>query len=406
MRWLRMAALAVAFATPPVGAANERLLTFEEALALARARAPALLSARARVAEAHGRLVGASARLVENPVLETGGGRRTVDGSEFTELEVGLMQTFELGGRRGSRMEAARAAVAGTEAASDDAERRLLLEVAVAFQRALHAGERLRLAAASEGVAAEVQRVAERRHATGDAPLLEVNLTRAAVARARADVRDREAGRAATLGRLQLLLGLDAEERIGVQGHLRARPVRDLAELLARAGERPDLREIEAAVREAEAELRLGEGYRLPDLGLGAAYEREEGASVVVGRLMLRLPFFERGQGQTAEASARASRLRQELEAARRAVASEIHTAFDVYRLRSESVAEIEREALPLLDTGESMARRAYEEGQMGLAELLLLRRESISVRDDHLDRMLEAAVAGIELEASAGALP
>jgi hypothetical protein len=42
----------------------------------------------------------------------------------------------------------------------------------------------------------------------------------------------------------------------------------------------------------------------------------------------------------------------------------------------------------------------------MGLAELLLLRRESISVRDDHLDRMLEAAVAGIELEASAGALP
>lgn len=404
MGWLRPTALvAGALVWPYLGVASERVLTREDALALARERAPLVLAARARIDEARGRLLGASVRLRENPVLDIAGGRRTSDGDSFTEFGVGLSQTFELGRRRGSRIQAAQADVTRAQASSRDAERRLLRDVAVAFDRALHAEERLRLASATEEIAAEVLRTAERRRDAGDAPTLEVNLVKASLGRARSDVLAAQAGRAAGLGELRLLLGLDADEPVAVRGNLDNRQHLELAELLARIPERADLQAVEADVQEAEAEVRLGEGLRWPDLGIGGRYEREEGADVVLGTLLLRLPIFERGQGFRAEAGARARRLRLELDAGRRAVATEVHAAFEVYRRRVESVEKVEVDVLPLVDSNESMARRAYEEGQLGIGDLLLVRRETLESRTDYLDRLLEAAVAASELEASVG---
>jgi hypothetical protein len=43
-------------------------------------------------------------------------------------------------------------------------------------------------------------------------------------------------------------------------------------------------------VREAEADRRLGEGLAWPNLGIGARYEREEGADIALGTLSVTLP--------------------------------------------------------------------------------------------------------------------
>ena len=144
---------------------------------------------------------------------------------------------------------------------------------------------------------------------------------------------------------------------------------------------------------------------RWPNLGLGVRYEREEGADVGLGTLTLTLPVFEHGQGLRAEATARARRLRLELEADRRVVSVEVRTAFDVYGRRVDAALELERNAVPLLDENEALARRSYETGALGLAELLLVRREGLDTRKEYLERLLEAAIAGVELEASAGVL-
>jgi outer membrane protein, heavy metal efflux system len=69
------------------------------------------------------------------------------------------------------------------------------------------------------------------------------------------------------------------------------------------------------------------------------------------------------------------------------------------------AVEELERDALPSLSDNETLARRSFEEGEIGLAELLLIRREAFELRTVYSDRLLEAAVAGIELESRAGVL-
>ncbi|MBI4510849.1 MAG: TolC family protein [Deltaproteobacteria bacterium] len=409
MRRLHAAVLCAALASawPRAGAAQQNALTLDEALSLARERAPTLLAARARIDEARGRLVGASVLLRANPVLDGAGGWRSADEQRggTAEAEVGLGQTFELGGQRGARIAGAEADIARVAALRDDAARRLLRDVAVAFLRALYAEERLRLAATTEQVAVEILRIAERRLQAGDIPKLDVNVSRAALSRARSEVRGAEALRDAAKGELRILLGMEAHEALSVRGDLKDRRRYELQELLARAPQRPDLRALVAEQAEANATVRLGEAMVWPDLGVAVRYERDEGANVALGGLSLTLPFFDHGQGVRAEAGARSRRLRIELDAGQRVVGVEVRTAFGVYRRRVEAAEELERNALPLLDGNEALAKRSYESGQLGLADFLVVRREVLGTRVDYLDRLLEAATAGIELEASAGVL-
>lgn len=389
----------------PRGDAEPRVLTFGQALALARARAPAVRAAQLRIDEARGRRLGAAVLLRDNPVVSAAIGPRT-SGATTVDVEVGVEQTFELGGRRAARVTAADAGIEQARAEADDATRRLLRDVAVAFCGALHAEEQVRLATAAETVMSDVLRVAERRRQLGDVAVLDVNVSRAALARARSDIRAAEAARSAALGELAALLGEEPGGELAVRGDLRERRPLALEVLLARSGERPDLRALAAEVRAAEADARLGAAQRWPDLGLGMHYAREEDANIFLGTVALTLPVFDHGQGLRADSLARVRRLRFEVDAGRRAVAIAVQTAFATYERRQSAALELEQHALPLLDENEALARRSYETGQLALSELLLIRRETFDTRTQYLDRLLDAAIAAIELESSAGALP
>jgi len=390
---------------PRVGSAQENALTLDRALQLARERAPDIVSARSRIGEAQGRLVGASVLLRENPVLESAGGRRSSARGDFLDGNVGLIQTFELGGHRGARIANAEADVARAEAVSEDVTRRLLRDVSTAFLGVLFADEQGRLARTSESVATEILRTAERRLQAGDIPRLDVNLSQAALSRARSDLRATEARHLAALGQLRILLGMDVDAPLAVLGDLKDRRRYDLVDLIGRAPDRADLKALAAERRGADADIGLGDAVAWPNLGLGVKYAREEEANVLLGTLTLSLPVFERGQGLRAEAGARSRRLSLELEAGHKIVRVEVRTAFDVYQRRVEAVEELERNALPLLDSNEALARRSYESGQLALADLLVVRREVVGTRLEYFDRLLEAATAGVELEANAGVL-
>jgi cobalt-zinc-cadmium efflux system outer membrane protein len=395
---------------PYQGASQENALTLDRALTLARERAPTILAAQARIEEARGRLAGASVYLRDNPRIETAAGRRRTSEEgrreDSADVEVGVSQTFELGGRRSARIAGAEAAVTRETAAGEDVARRLLRDVAIAFVRTLHAEERLRLITAAENVAADLLRTAQQRYHAGDIAALDLNVAISAAARAHADRLTAEAARQTACGELRVLLGMSADEPLAVRGDLHNRRRYTLSELLARAASRPDLRALAAEVQEAQAEVRLGEGFTWPDVSLGFRYHREKGTEhIALGTLSFTLPAFARGQELRATGEARARRLRQELEAGRRAVDTEIQTTFAVYRHRTEAVEALERNALPVLDDNEALARRSYEVGRMSLVEFLLIRREIGDTRLTYVDRLLEAVLAGIELEARAGAL-
>lgn len=398
-----LAVCAVVFLWPDGVNAQTARLTLADALARARAQAPRIVNARLTLEQVRGRLIGARLRFQNNPEFDASVGGRRGGNDTSTDLELGLQQVFEPAARRTARVAAATEAVAQGAAEIEDVTRIVLRETAAAFFRAAYARERGRLLATAEEVATQIHSVADRRFKAGDIAVLDVNIARGSLARVRADRQNAVAAESVALGDLKQLLGIETD--VSLQYSFSSGEEADAAALLQAAIQRPELRRLEAAVREAEAEVRLAQTYRRPDVGLGARYKREGSDQALLGGFTLTLPIAAKGQELLAVASATATRLRTDLEAEKLRIRVEVQSALANYRLRADAVRILEEQALPGVDENERLTTRSFEEGQLGLAELLLIRREILDTRFQHLDTLLEAALARIELHASAGVL-
>jgi cobalt-zinc-cadmium efflux system outer membrane protein len=394
--------LLTAGAPPPGLAVEEAPLTLEAALDRARARSLAVIAGQSRIEEARARARGARV-LRDNPVLEGAVGHRYEEGGA-TDFDVALGQTFELGGRRGARIAAADASLARETAAADHARVRALREVASAFFRSVAAEERVRLSRVSSGFAEDVQRITERRHAAGDVAALDVNLAAGALAKARSEERAAEAEEVLAKSDLKALLAMDAEVPLALAEGDGPRALPTLEALREAAEERPEVRALEAELREAASEVALGKGSRWPDVTPSVRFEKDDGTNVLWGGLRLSLPVWSRGQEARAVGEARAARLGGELEAARRIARVEVEGAWEAHRLRRAAAAALDASAAHLEENA-TLARRSYEVGQIGLMDWLQARRETLETRLLHLARLLDAREAEMDVLAKAGLL-
>jgi outer membrane protein, heavy metal efflux system len=67
------------------------------------------------------------------------------------------------------------------------------------------------------------------------------------------------------------------------------------------------------------------------------------------------------------------------------------------------AAAEYERTVLPLVEENEKLALESYEVGQIGLADLLLVRREALDARRSLIDQLIDTRLAEVELRTRAG---
>jgi cobalt-zinc-cadmium efflux system outer membrane protein len=402
----RLALLAglLLLASPSSDAQQQTSLTFPDVLARARASAPAVVAARLRIDEARGRVVGVSLPFATNPTLSVEAGPRRGDAATTADYGIEVGQDLEPPSRRRARLDAARAGVTQEEQRAREIERDAVRQVATSFVRAVEARERVEAATTARQLADEALRIAERRFKAGDVARLDVNLARTAVARADGDARAAEATLAGHVTQLKVLLGITAPETVAVSGSLHdALGVIPLDDLMTRAMERPDLRVLDAEIAEAEAEQRLAATLRRPELGLRGSYRREGSERIVLGGVALSLPLFNRGQEASAVAGARLTRLRAEREALRTAIEADVRGAVATYEALRAAAADFERTVIPLVEENETLALESYDVGQIGLADLLVVRRDALDARRSLIDQLIETRLAEVELRARAG---
>src|SRR6185295_1242846 len=402
-RWLWPWAALFLVATPAWS--QERVLTLEEALALAREGGVSVVLAKGRIEEARARQIQAGRRFQENPVLEVDAGPRFAE-RDSLDVAAAVSQGLYSGRRRSARAAGAQAALERAEADLAEARRLLLRDVWTAFVRALGERDRISLLARNRKAADELLAMTERRYEAGEATALELNRARTVAAGARAGQSAAEAEGNEALAEVKALLGLPPGENVQIQGSLTPRPPRELETLLAGLENRPDLRALASELREAEAEILLGEALGRPEWGLRGSFSREEDVDIVTAGVAVSLPVYNRGQETLAVGQARAAALRQALTAARAAAEAEVRGAYSALSRRMDAVRELERTALPALDDNESLALKSFEAGEIDLGELLLIRREILETRLAYLDRLLDASLTSFELETAAGALP
>ena len=452
--------------SPPGGAqrtapGNGITLTFDQAVARARAHAERVAAARVALDDGEARVGLAGRRITSNPNVEavfggaanpasassTGGaGASGASGSTTAASEITVTQMFDIGARRTSRIGEAEASIAADRARAGDITRAWVRDAALLFVRALHTQTRERLLASAEETAAAFLTVAERRYAAGDVAVLDVNVARAALAKARADRRGLAADHIDVTGHLRARLGMTAADGpIAIEGALDAAMFSaatpsaatlsaspsiasassaqpraeastaasaEASSVIAGAGasmpllaDHPALATLRAEVTEAEAALAAARASTAPEFGATSKYMRDQGSNVWLGGVTLTLPIANRGRERQAIAAARVTRARIALDLEQRALEQDVRTAMETHRLRVEAAQLLARDALPGLDENDTLARRSYEAGELSLTDSLAIRQQALDMRLAHADRLLDAATSGVLAQAAAGAL-
>ncbi|MCP3135765.1 TolC family protein [Pyxidicoccus xibeiensis] len=439
-------ALSLMLAASPVDA-----WTLERVVDAAVAQSPELVAARADEAGAQGVRAADGRWLRDNPELELGVTSDALTGDQGElRLEAMLSQTVEIAGQRGARVKRAEASLEAAEAR----RRVVMLDVAAqAVDAAVELERReaqARLAEDALGLTRALEEATARRYSAGDVSELERNTS--ALERARAEARaalaraEAEAARAALNRRLGrpaaapltvavLPSGEPASLYTPPSEAPAARESLPPSQTPSAPGDRPELRamratlpgpllterpELQAARAEeaaANAEVDLLRRERFPDPTLAVGYERERrpeshGAltdlhteHLLVARLSVPLPLWERNQRELAEARARRSAREAERVARQREVEAESVAARSAFEAASTAHAALEA-ARPAIERNLDLVRRAYEGGELGLDALLLARDRAFAARQDAVDAAAERVRARTALLRAEGRMP
>ena len=375
-------------------------LTANRVIELARARAPEVRVADAQVLAARARLLGARAISRENPVIErVSGSDRPFERNTQLEVQVPI----GLGIRRAFGIGVAKAEFARDERLAADVRRRVVGVALASFYRVLHAEQRLGVARERSALAEELSGVAAERFRAGEAARLEVNVAEVELFRSRSLVRTQEGAVASVRAELAAVLGLHSGSSLGVQGDLGDRSLFERVPEPAPLELRPDLRAAESELAASASAIRLARTALLPGLALRWDYVHEAGLAFERRGLAVSVPLFNQGHGERAEARARREQARVRLEGLRAIAAAELEGARVAYQAAVAAVAELEQFALQRAQETEAMARESYRAGKLDLPGLLFLRRDALDTRLEYLDRLLTAALGGVDLMVAAG---
>ena len=367
---------------------------------------PQLAAAQLRIDEARGRLLGAG-RLA-NPEIE----------AEFSQnvrmpervATVGFMQRFPLTARLRLEKAVSRAQLAAAEAEVRDVERKLIAQartaavklVAVRAQRELRQQQLTNSRNQTEFIT--------KRIATGEAAPVDAALTELESQQLSVELLQIEAARAALLGELQPLLGVEASHGLEITGTLAAP-----GSVPARGGSGESRGDLAAARHTAEAarqSLGLAEAQKWQDFGAGltASAERTEDApegfsnDYFLGfRLSIPLPLWNKNEGGIAEASATAARTRKEIEALGLGIRAEVEAARAEMAALASLVAEMDSGLLPNALQVEEQLRISFGTGQTPLTEVLRARARRLEISQRRLDALREYHLARVRYEAAIG---
>lgn len=371
-------------------------LNLAQALEEAAARSPAIVAAEADVASAEARARQAGYR--SNPELslevENFAGTGELRGIRSMEATLAVNHRLDLGGRRGARVNVARAELAVQQLRLAIARADLYQSVREQFARAIAASERLAQTTENAERAEELARVAGILVDAGRDPPLRALRARSASAQAEAEQEAAEAEELAARSSLAALFGVGVPVAAvsGTTLDLTPRLVAPETSLEAR------LADAETAAAEAAIDQQLAERRLDPAVGLGVRYVRETGDVGLVAGVSLPLQVFDRNRGNIAAARSalaaaearRAGTLATTRARARNAIAN--------VEAAQRRVQALEKAAVPEATEALRLAELSYREGRATLLEVLDVQNAYTQSRAALTEARLALALATAEL--------
>ena len=390
--------LAVAWSLSNSAAARD--LGIEEAMQAAVANNPSYSAGSREIGIAQG--LRQQAGLLRNPTLSW---EQEGTASRNRTTTVGLTQPFELGGKRGARVELAERGQEVAALSVEEQRNALRGDVIAGFYSALRAQERERLAQQSVALAERGVKAAQGRVHAGKAPPLEANRAQVQLAEVKLEQERAARDRADAYQNLAVLMGLPRPDFTSVLSDT-ARPLPELPSdvtLLDRLGDSASLRLAQSRIDQSEAALRLARTQRIPDLdvtvGTQEAIEEGNRDRIAVVGLSLPLPLFDRNQGNILAESRRADQARDLRNATELRLRQETQQALQQWSTAQMEVNAFRQTILPTAQTAVESATRGFEMGKFGFLEVLDAQRTLITARDQYLQALAQVSDAWGRIE-------
>ncbi len=396
-----LAVLAGTVAAAAIAGPDGLSLSLSQAQALAVERNHDLKLARSAVASAEAGVQSAGA--APNPVvgLSTSGIGPGMGGGSLWRKQIdtvlSVSQLIERGNKRELRTENARHQVRAASADVQDVQRQLRVLVAQAYADLMAAQDKLAASRDASQLLDATLAAAQTRRAAGDIAGADVERVKVDALRARNDVAAAQGELARARQVLALLLGetarADMIEAADGWPVLEGAMPPDQAALARLIDARADVRAAQARVEAALSGTRLADALRTRDVTVGAQYEHypqlayPNGASGNSVGVSISMPLFTRYyyQGEIASAQASLDAAQIALERTRERAHAEVAAALAALTTASERVRRNRDELLVAAEKAARAAEYAYQNGAVGVMDVLDARRTLRATRLDAL---------------------
>ena len=305
---------------------------------------------------------------LEDPMLSVSAAPRTFGTTGGPNGDVEVSQSFPWWGTLDARREVARA---DAEARGEDFDA-LRLRVATLARRAfadwVYVHRALEINTENISVLTELRNVARIRYTTGQAPqedVLQADVERVMLEQQRLEW---QRDLAVAQSRMNALLDRGPHSPIPAPGELPSTSTLPAEEILAeRAVAHPQLEELAAEERAAEARQRLAQKDRFPKFGVSAGYNNmwAEPAMRPMVELSVTVPLDQgkyRADSDAARAEAR--RAASTLEDQRASFLADLSADYAAVREAKQSVALYRDQLMPLAESALNVARAEYGSGR------------------------------------------
>jgi len=386
-----------------------RAITVKECLARAVSQRPELKAAPIKTEAMRHRAKQAGHAL--NPKFQTEVedflGEKDQRGFTGAQTTLSLVQELELGQKRKHRVAAAEAETAASKA--DEAVQRMeiVFETRQAACAVLVAQENVHLAEELLTITREIEATILAKEQAGKVTALETERAHTETVRAALELQERQAEQREAVHELALCWGETEPtfDRVAGSLDIPAQELRALDELLAKAANHPALQVANAELQVLEAQVKVENAARIPNLEVAAGvrrFEDSDGYALVAG-ISIELPFFNsnRDAVKAARSDAEVAHLKT--------LAARIRNEGAIRRLHARLKALVEKDTvlrtavLPSASRALALIREAHEQGKAGYLDVLEARREVAAARIGLIETATAYHTCRMALEERAG---
>jgi outer membrane protein, heavy metal efflux system len=354
-----------------------------------------------------------TARLFPNPLLSVGTLSSYTQGhtlSNSGQLFFQAQQLFELAGKRGYRIESAGFGTRSAEAAFEDAVRQLGFTVKDTYYRVQLAQRRLALAEENRDRFARILEINTIRLKKGYIAEVDLIRIRLQVVDFQSQVIQALQEAESARGDLRQLLRISPQTTLQLTTDLDFRRIDPEIEKLRTTALdlRPDIRSKRATFSQREADLKLAQAYRVPDITIGGGYaiqgpQGPDNPGQVALNAGIPLPLFNRNQGGIRQAEVAVQTAGADLNKSINVVENEVEVA---YRNLVQSRRLVEAYVGGVLNDARAtftIVERAYERGGATILDLLDAARTSRTIQQNYIEALFNYQRNIFQLESAVG---